>query len=110
MKRLFTSPIILAPFKRKLLFTSMASGVALMSATASASPPYPSRLQSVTDGDKAVPCNACHKSAGGGDEIVGEFGKAMKAEGLTGLGAFDDDDKMQGLLDKLGDTADSDDG
>ena len=111
MKRLVTSPVILMPLIKRLpLVFAGALSVGLLTSEAGASQQYPATLKAATDASVAPPCNICHQSAGGGDTITGAFGKAMKAEGLTGGSAFKAEDAMKGLLDKLGDTTDSDKG
>jgi hypothetical protein len=106
MKRLVTSPIILALFKKKSLplALGLSSVLGFLAAPAEASPPYPATIKSALGADSAPDCLVCHTKAGGDPVDTKPFGVEMKKAGLKGGEQFKAADDMQELLNKVGDS------
>lgn len=105
MKRLVTSPIILAGVFKRASFFAASVGIVLLSTSAQADmASYPKYVKELSGAAKDPACNLCH-SSGSGPAMGTPFGDAIKKAGLGGTPAgINDADAMKPFFDKLGDS------
>jgi hypothetical protein len=108
MKRLVTSPIILAPFLQSLPLVLGVMGSILVAGNANAQQDYGDKLKAYVESDVKL-CFACHDSPnGGGNKGQKFFTDTLKGAGWQGVG----DGGANGLSDALdkvkGDKTDTD--